>query len=47
MFFTYVNDDRVKDIQQYGGNYPLASKGVALSTVISVFTIPLVVLIVQ
>ena len=32
--------------QQYGGDYRLASKGVALSTVISVVTIPLVSLLV-
>ncbi len=31
--------------QQYGGNYRLASKGVALSTLLSVVTIPLVSLI--
>ncbi len=31
--------------QQYGGNYRLASKGVALSTLLSVMTIPLVSLI--
>ena len=32
--------------QQYGGNYTLASKGVALSTLLSVITIPLVSLLV-
>ncbi len=32
--------------QQYGGNYKLAAKGVALSTLLSVVTIPLVSLIV-
>ncbi len=32
--------------QQYGGNYTLASKGVALSTLLSVVTIPLVSLLV-
>ncbi|MCR5156005.1 MAG: AEC family transporter [Butyrivibrio sp.] len=33
--------------QQYGGNYSLASKGVALSTVLSVVTIPLLSLVLQ
>ena len=33
--------------QQYGGNYGLASRGVALSTVLSVVTIPLVSLVLQ
>ncbi len=32
--------------QQYGGNYKLASKGVALSTIMSVVTIPLVSLLI-
>jgi predicted permease len=32
--------------QQYGGNYSLASRGVALSTLLSVATIPLVALLI-
>ncbi len=47
MLATPIGSMTVMVAQQYGGNYPLASKGVALSTVISVFTIPLVALIVQ
>ncbi len=31
--------------QQYDGNYPLASKGVAISTILSVLTMPLVAMI--
>ena len=31
--------------QQYDGNYPLASKGVAVSTILSVLTMPLVAMI--
>ncbi len=47
MLATPIGSMTAMVAQQYGGNYSLASKGVALSTVISVFTIPLVALLVQ
>ena len=45
MLATPIGSMTAMVAQQYGGNYTLASKGVALSTVLSVATIPLVSLI--
>lgn len=46
MLATPIGSMTAMVAQQYGGNYTLASKGVALSTVLSVITIPLVALLV-
>ncbi len=46
MLATPVGSMTAMVAQQYGGNYTLAAKGVALSTVLSVITIPLVSLLI-
>ena len=46
MLATPIGSMTAMVAQQYGGNYGLASKGVALSTIMSVITIPLVSLLI-
>ncbi len=47
MLATPIGSMTAMVAQQYGGNYALASKGVALSTLLSVATIPLISLLLQ
>ena len=45
MMATPIGSMTAMMAQQYGGNYKLASRGVALSTILSVLTIPIVSLL--
>ena len=47
MLATPIGSMTAMVAQQYGSNYGLASRGVALSTVLSVVTIPLLSLVLQ
>ena len=47
MLATPVGSMTAMLAQQYDGDYEMASKGVALTTILSVFTIPLVAMLVM